>query len=69
MQGGVGVRFDAEQWLKPLGAWPDREPDAAARDRLVEAVLATAPVHPVPAGTVGLSYLRALSLDPAFQLK
>jgi len=26
-------------------------------------------VNPVPAGTVGLSYLRALSLDPAFQLK
>lgn len=67
--GGFGVRFDAEQWLKPLGAWPDREPDAATRDKLVEAVLATAPVHPVPAGTVGLSYLRALSLDPAFQLK
>jgi uncharacterized protein (DUF1800 family) len=72
MQGAaatLGVRFDAEQWLKPLGAWPDREPDAAARDKLVEAVLATAPVHPVPAGTVGLSYLRALGLDPAFQLK
>lgn len=69
MQAGVGVRFDAEQWLKPLGAWPDREPDAAAREKLVEAVLATTPVHPVPAGTVGLSYLRALSLDPAFQLK
>jgi uncharacterized protein (DUF1800 family) len=72
MQGAaasLGVRFDADQWLRPLGAWPDREPDAAARDKLVEAVLATAPVHPVPAGTVGLSYLRALGLDPAFQLK
>ncbi|WOB06266.1 DUF1800 domain-containing protein [Piscinibacter gummiphilus] len=67
--GGFGVRFDAEPWLKPLGAWPDREPDEAARGKLVEAVLATAPVHPVPAGTVGLSYLRAMSLDPAFQLK
>jgi len=32
-------------------------------------VLAAPPVNPLPAGTVGLSMLRALSLDPAFQLK
>lgn len=66
---GVDMRFDAEAWLKPLGAWPDREPDAAAQARIVEAVMAAPPVNPVPAGTVGLQYLRALSLDPAFQLK
>ncbi len=66
---GVDMRFDAEAWLKPLGAWPDREPDAAALARIVEAVLATSAVNPVPAGTVGLQTLRALSLDPAFQLK
>jgi uncharacterized protein (DUF1800 family) len=64
-----GMRFDAEAWLKPLGAWPDREPDAAAQAQIVAAVLALPPVNPVPAGTVGLAYLRALSLDPAFQLK
>lgn len=71
MGGGRGfdMRFDAEAWLKPLGAWPDREPDAAAQARIVEAVLAIPAVNPVPAGTVGLQYLRALSLDPAFQLK
>ena len=66
---GFGMRFDAEAWLKPLGAWPDREPDEAAQGRIVAAMLAAPPVNPVPAGTVGLSYLRALSLDPAFQLK
>lgn len=66
---GFDMRFDAEAWLKPLGAWPDREPDAAAQARIVEAVMATPPVNPVPAGTVGLQYLRALGLDPAFQLK
>jgi uncharacterized protein (DUF1800 family) len=65
----TGLRFDAEKWLKPLGAWPDREPEAEAREKIHDAVLATPPVHAVPAGTVGLSYLRALSLDPAFQLK
>lgn len=64
-----GMRFDAESWLKPLGASPDREPDGPAREKLVEAVLAAPPVQPVPAGTVGLSYLRALSLDPVYQLK
>ncbi|MEO8153198.1 MAG: DUF1800 domain-containing protein [Rhizobacter sp.] len=66
---GFGMRFDAEAWLKPLGAWPDREPDAAAQAQIFAAVLAAPAVNPVPAGTVGLSYLRALSLDPAFQLK
>lgn len=64
-----GLRFDAEAWLKPLGASPDREPDGEAQERLLAAVLAVPPVNPVPAGTVGLSWLRALSLDPAFQLK
>jgi hypothetical protein len=63
------MRFDAEAWLKPLGAWPDREPDPAAQARITEAVLAAPAVNLVPAGTVGLQYLRALSLDPAFQLK
>lgn len=66
---GFGMRFDAEAWLQPLGAWPDREPDGPAREALFAAVLAAPPVNPVPAGTVGLAYLRALSLDPAFQLK
>jgi len=66
---GFGMRFDAEAWLRTLGAWPDREPDAAAQAQIVAAELAAPPVNPVPAGTVGLSYLRSLSLDPAFQLK
>lgn len=63
------MSFDADAWLKPMGAWPDREPDAAAQSRIVAAVFAAPPVNPMPPGTVGLSYLRALSLDPAFQLK
>ena len=66
---GVSVRFDAEAWLRPLGAWPDREPDDEARQRIIEAVLAGPQVNAIPVGTVGLACLRALSLDPAFQLK
>jgi uncharacterized protein (DUF1800 family) len=64
-----GMRFDAEAWLRPMGAWPDREPDDDARQRIMDAMLVAAPVNSVPVGTVGLSYLRALSLDPVFQLK
>jgi len=64
-----GIRFDADAWLGALGAHADREPDAGARARIEAAMLATPPVNPLPAGTVGLSMLRALSLDPAFQLK
>jgi uncharacterized protein (DUF1800 family) len=66
---GFDMRFDAEAWLKPLGAWPDREPDAPAQAQIVAAVLPAPAVNPIPGGTVGLSYLRALSLDPVFQLK
>ena len=68
-KGGGGLRFDADAWLAPLGAHADREPDAATKARIEAAVLAAPPVNPLPAGTVGLSMLRALSLDPAFQLK
>jgi uncharacterized protein (DUF1800 family) len=68
-KGGGGLRFDADAWLAPLGAHADREPDAAIKARIELAVLAAPPVNPLPAGTVGLSMLRALSLDPAFQLK
>ncbi|WP_457335541.1 DUF1800 domain-containing protein [Rhizobacter sp. P5_C2] len=67
--GAGGLRFDADAWLSPLGAHADREPDAATKARIELAVLAAPPVNPLPAGTVGLSMLRALSLDPAFQLK
>ena len=67
--GPARVAFDAGGWLRPLGAWPDREPDAATASRLQAAVLPVPPVNPVPAGTVGLPYLRAMTLDPVYQLK
>lgn len=64
-----GFAFDADAWLAGFGAWSDREPDAAAKARIEAAVLAAPAVNPVPAGTVGLAYLRALTLDPTYQLK
>ena len=64
-----GFGFDADTWLHGFGAWPDREPDATAKARIESVVLAAPAVNAVPAGTVGLAYLRALTLDPAYQLK
>jgi uncharacterized protein (DUF1800 family) len=66
----LGVSFDREKFLNQYGATIEREPDAAAKPKLASAMLATAQVsHVVPAGTVGSAYIRALTLDPAFQLK
>jgi uncharacterized protein (DUF1800 family) len=64
-----GFVFDVDGWLRGFGAWPDREPDAAAKARIESVVLAAPAVNAVPAGTVGLAYLRALTLDAAYQLK
>jgi hypothetical protein len=50
------VRFDGEAWLKRLNNVPP-----------ARAVLAVAPVHAV--GGSGMDDLRALVLDPAYQLK
>jgi uncharacterized protein (DUF1800 family) len=66
----LGVSFDREKFLNQYGVTIEREPDAAAKSKLASAMLATAQVsHAVPAGTVGSAYIRALTLDPAFQLK
>ncbi len=66
----LGMSFDREHFLNQYGATVEREPDASAKQKLASAMFATAqPSHAVPAGTVGSAYIRALSLDPAFQLK
>lgn len=59
----------AEHFLAGYGGHADREPDAALQARLTHALLAVPPTQPVPAGTVGIGWLRALMLDSAYQLK
>ncbi len=59
----------AERFLAGYGGHADREPDAAVQARLASALLPSAPTQPVAAGTVGVAWLRALMLDPAYQLK
>ncbi len=66
----LGMSFDREKFLNQYGATTEREPDVIAKQKLAGAMFATAqPSHAVPAGTVGSAYIRALTLDPVFQLK
>jgi len=66
----LGMSFDRERFLNHYGATVEREPDASAKQKLASAMFATSqPSHAVPAGTVGSAYIRALTLDPVFQLK
>ena len=59
----------AERFLAGYGGHADREPDAAVQARLAAALLPLPTTQPVAAGTVGIAWLRALMLDPAYQLK
>lgn len=59
-QAMADIRFDSDRWLAPYQGDPGRLP-------LV--VLAQAPASPPPAGAQGVDLLRALVLDPVYQLK
>jgi uncharacterized protein (DUF1800 family) len=54
------IRFDGDRWLAPYQAEPGRLP---------QVVLAQAPASPPPSGAQGVELLRALVLDPVYQLK
>jgi hypothetical protein len=68
-QGMSRVAFDPEQWLAAYGGHADREPDAQVQARIAHAVLAVPATRDAAPGTVGVARLRALTLDPAYQLK
>jgi hypothetical protein len=63
------ITFDPDQWLAQYGGFTDREPGDALKVRLTETLLPVPPTQPIAAGTVGVAYLRSLTLDPAYQLK
>jgi len=54
------IRFDSDRWLASYQTEPGRVP---------QVVLAQAPASPPPSGTQGVELLRALVLDPVYQLK
>lgn len=67
--GVTRITFDPERWLAPYGGFADREPDDALKARLTAALLPVVPTQSIASGTVGVAYLRSLTLDPAYQLK
>jgi len=63
------ITFDPERWLETYGGHADREPSDELKAQLEHALLAVPATHSIAAGTVGVAYLRTLTLDPAYQLK
>ena len=60
VQALADIRFDGDRWLAPYQSDPGRLP---------QVVLAQAPASPPAPGAQGMDLLRALVLDPVYQLK
>ncbi len=69
LEQAVSVRVDSEAWLARAGLAPERVVAPGARAKLEQVVLAVPATAPVRDGSLGLDALRALVLDPAYQLK
>ncbi len=69
MQPALPTRFDANTWLASYSARPDSEPSIEAKERIVAAMLSYHATQNVANGTVGVSLIRALVQDSAYQLK
>ena len=68
-QGMAKITFDPDKWLAVYGGRADSEPNEALKARLTGVVLASPATQNIASGTVGVAYLRGLTLDPAYQLK
>jgi len=67
--GMANVSFDADRWLAGYGGRADSEPSDELKARLALVLLASNATQSIAPGTVGIAYLRSLTLDPAYQLK
>ena len=65
----ASTTFDAASWLATYGADTDFEPTDDAKTRLAQTLLPVSPTQTIARGTVGVAYLRNLTLDPAYHLK
>ena len=63
------VTFNAERWLARYGGYPDRVPSDRVKTELANVLLEVPAMQTIASGTVGLAYVRALTQDPAYQLK
>lgn len=68
-EGMTKISFDPDRWLSQYGGSTDREPSDELKTRLSQTLLAVSPTQTIAPGTVGVAYLRSLTLDPAYQLK
>ena len=69
LEQSASVRIDAEAWLAHAGLHSERVVAPAGRTKLEQLVLAVPPTAPAREGSLGLDALRAIVLDPAYQLK
>ncbi len=69
LEQAVSVRVDPEAWLGRAGLAPERVVPAGARAKLEQAMLMIPATSPARDGSLGLDALRAVVLDPAYQLK
>ena len=68
-EGVAAISFDPDTWLSRYGASTDRVPTSEVRERLSQALLPVGQTQSIASGTVGVDYLRLMTLDPAYQLK
>ena len=68
-EGMAQITFEPGPWLAQYGGYTDREPTDEIKVRLAQVLLAVPPTQTIASGTVGVAYLRSLTLDPAYQLK
>jgi uncharacterized protein (DUF1800 family) len=65
----AAMTLDADAFLKPYGGRSDGVPNDNAKTTLAGVLLASDATQTIANGTVGIAYLRTLTLDPAYQLK
>jgi uncharacterized protein (DUF1800 family) len=65
----TSVSWDADSWLLKAGVPAQRTLRAEERQKVSSAVLAIAPVSEPDTSLEGGSFVRALALDPAYQVK
>ena len=63
------LTLDADAFLGPYGGRSDGVPTDAIKTTLASVLLTSDATQNIANGTVGVAYLRALTLDPAYQLK
>ena len=63
------ISFDADAFLRPYDGRSDGVPNDATKTTIAVVLLASDATQNIANGTVGIAYLRTLTLDPAYQLK